>query len=317
MTFPAPEYIETNGIRMAVHELGAGPAIVLLHGFPELAFSWRHQLPALAAAGYRAIAPDQRGYGETDKPGSVGDYTIEHLIGDMTGLLDALDLERAVFAGHDWGALVLWQMALLEPERMDGLINLNIPFFPRTPVDPIQLMRDYLGEDFYIVNFQDSNQADLRCDADPGYVFDVLMRKNQVSRAQFDALPKEKKAFSLLAALSRAEPGGDPLLTEDEHRFYTEAFKAGGFTKPINWYRNWSRNWEHSKDVEQSVKVPTLFIGAEDDVIVSLAQIEAMKPLVPDLELHMIKNCGHWSQQERPQEVNSIMLDWLGRRYPA
>lgn len=317
ISFPDLDFIDTNGIRMAVHELGAGPPVILLHGFPELAFSWRHQLPALAAAGYRAIAPDQRGYGATDKPGGVADYTIQHLIGDVVGLLDAYNLERALFVGHDWGALVLWQMALLEPERMAGLINLNIPFFPRTPVDPISLMRDFLGDDFYIVNFQDSNEADLKCDADPGHVFDVMMRKNQITRAQFDALPKEKKAFNLIAALARTELSGEPLLTEDEHRVYTKAYQAGGFAGPINRYRNWTHNWESTKEVEQIVKVPTLFMGAEDDVIVAPAQIEAMKPHVPELEIHIIKKCGHWTQQEKPGEVNSVMLEWLGRHYPV
>ena len=302
---------------MAVHEMGEGRPVILLHGFPEIAFSWRHQLPALASAGYRAIAPDQRGYGATDKPGSVGDYTIQHLIGDVTGLLDALSLEQAMFIGHDWGALVLWQMALLEPERMAGIINLNIPFFPRTPVDPISLMRDLLGDDFYIVNFQDSNEADLKCDSDPAHVFDVMMRKNQITRAQFGSLPKEMKSFSLLQALSRTELSGEPLLSEEEHRIYTEAYKAGGFTAPINRYRNWSHNWESTKDVEQTVNIPTLFIGAEDDVIVSPAQIEAMKPHVKDLEIQMIEDCGHWTQQEKPDEVNSIILEWLARHYPA
>lgn len=302
---------------MAVYEQGDGPPVILLHGFPELAFSWRHQLPALAAASYRAIAPDQRGYGNTDKPGGVADYTIQELIADLTGLLDALSLMRALFIGHDWGSLVLWQMALLEPQRMAGLISLNIPFFARTPVDPITLMRDFLGDDFYIVNFQDTNEADLRCEADPGRVFEVLMRQNQITRAQFDTLPKEKRAFSLLSALARTEPGGEPLLTKEEHRIYTAAFEAGGFAGPINWYRNWSHNWSSTADVEQTVEVPTLFIGAEDDVIISPAQIEAMKPHVPDLEIQMIENCGHWTQQEKPEQVNEIILDWLGRRYPA
>jgi len=316
-SFPAPDYIDTNGMRMAIHEQGAGPPVILLHGFPELAFSWRHQLPALATAGYRAIAPDQRGYGATDKPGSVSDYMIQDLIADLSGLLDALSLERALFIGHDWGALVLWQMALLKPGRMAGLINLNIPFFARTPVDPITLMRNFLGDDFYIVNFQDANEADLRCEADPGHVFDVLMRRNQITRAQFDTLPKENRAFSLLTALARTHLSGEPLLTDEEHRTFTEAFEAGGFAGPINWYRNWSRNWSSTADVEQIVNVPTLFIGAEDDIIVSPAQIEAMKPHVPDLEIQMIENCGHWTQQEKPAEVNSLILDWLERHYPA
>jgi len=301
---------------MAVHERGEGPPVILLHGFPELAFSWRHQLPALAAAGYRAIAPDQRGYGATDKPGSVADYRMQDLIADITGLVDALSIDRAVFVGHDWGALVLWQLALLEPERMAGLINLNIPFFARTPVDPITLMRNFLGDDFYIVNFQDSNEADLRCDADPGRVFDVMMRRNQITRTRFEKLPKEKRAFSLLTALARTELSGEPLLTDEEHSTFTKAFKAGGFTGPINWYRNWSYNWSSSADVEQTVNVPTLYIGAEDDVIVSPAQIEAMKANVPDLDIQMIENCGHWTQQERPDDVNALILDWLARRYP-
>ena len=316
-SFPSPEYIETNGIKMAVHEVGKGPPIILLHGFPEIAFSWRHQLSALASAGYRAIAPDQRGYGTTDSPGSVGDYTIQNLIGDVTSMLDALSMEQALFIGHDWGAMVLWQMALLEPERMAGIINLNIPFMPRTLVDPISLMRDFLGDDFYIVNFQDTNEADLKCDADPGHVFDVMMRKNQITRAQFDALPKEKKAFSLIAALARTELSGEPLLTEEEHRIYAEAYEISGFTGPINWYRNWTRNWESTDDVEQTVNVPTLFIGASDDVIVSPVQIKAMKPHVSDLEVQMIKKCGHWTQQEKPDEVNEMILEWLARRYPV
>lgn len=315
-SFPAPDYIDTNGIRMAVYEQGTGLPVILLHGFPELAYSWRHQFPALAAAGYRAIAPDQRGYGGTDKPGSVNDYRMRELIADLTGLLDALELERALFIGHDWGALVLWQMALMQPGRMAGLISLNIPFYQRTPVDPITLMRDFLGDDFYIVNFQDSNEADLKCSADPGRVFDVLMRRNVMTRAQVKTLAKEKRAFSLLQALARSELNGEPLLTEEEHRVYTEAFKTGGFTGPINWYRNWSHNWSSTADVEQSVTVPTLFIGAEDDVIVSPAQIEAMKPRVSDLEINMLDNCGHWTQQEKPEAVNSIILEWLGRRYP-
>lgn len=315
--FPSPRSFDINGLTMAVYEQGSGPPVILLHGFPELAFSWRHQLPALAAAGYHVIAPDQRGYGATDKPGGVMDYTIRHLVGDVTGLMDAYELERALFIGHDWGALLLWQMALLEPARMAGLINLNIPFIPRSNVDPITLMRQYLGDDFYIVNFQDSNEADLLCKADPGHVFDVLMRRNQITRAEFDMLPKSKKAFSLLDALRRSNTSGEALLTDEEHRVYTEAFSAGGFSGPINWYRNWSHNWLTTAELEQTVTVPTLFVGAVDDVIVTPAQIEAMRPHVPDLEIRMIDNCGHWTQQEKPDELNSIMLDWLERRYPA
>ncbi len=296
---------------MAVHEQGDGPAVILVHGFPELAFSWRHQLPALATAGYRAIAPDMRGYGQTDAPPGVDAYCIAELIADLQGLLDALDLERAIFVGHDWGAMVLWHMAMLAPERIEKLVILNIPHFPRAPIDPIELFRKRLGDDFYIVNFQDSDEADRVFANDPEHFFEVLMRKNQVTRAEFDLLPPPMKVFSMLKAMQRTQAGGEPLLTSAEQDYFVNAFTRSGFTGPINWYRNWTRNWLAMDGVEQIIDIPTLFIGAVDDVIIGLDQIEAMRPLVTDLRLEMLSSCGHWTQQEQPEDVNRLMLEWL------
>ena len=309
--FPEASMIETNGIRMAVYEQGDGPAVVMLHGFPELAFSWRHQLPALAAAGFRAIAPDQRGYGQSHVPPDISDYCIEELIADVHGLLDALELESATFAGHDWGALILWQMAMRNPERIDGMIVLNIPHYPRTPVDPIQLMRQRFGDDFYIVNFQDSDEADRAFADDTEHFFDMMMRRNHISRQQFDQLPADMKSLSLLKVMARKESGGEPLLSGEERDYFANAFTRTGFSGPINWYRNWTHNWETLEGVDQHIDIPTLFIGAVDDVIIAPEHIEAMKPFVANLEIHMLENCGHWSQQERPDEVNRVMIDWL------
>lgn len=309
--FPQPNLVRTNGINLAVYEQGDGPPVVLLHGFPELAFSWRQQLPALADAGFRAIAPDQRGYGRSDVPPDVRDYRIEQLIADVHGLLDAFELDSATFAGHDWGALVLWQMAMRAPERIDGLIILNIPHFPRSPVDPIQIMRSRFGDDFYIVNFQDSDEADRAFAADPVHFFNMMMRRNQVSRAQFDQLPDEMKIISLLKVMARIEGSGDPLLSDEERDYFASAFAATGFSGPINWYRNWTHNWETLEGMDQQIDIPTLFIGADDDVIIAPEHIEGMKPLVTNLELHMLENCGHWSQQEKPDAVNRLMIDWL------
>lgn len=312
--FPEPGFIDTNGIRMAVYEQGQGPAVILLHGFPELAFSWRYQLPALAGAGFRAIAPDQRGYGMTDAPPDVSDYGAGELIADVQGLLDSLDIESAVFVGHDWGAMLLWQMAMLAPERIEKLVILNIPHFPRSPVDPIEVMRQRLGDDFYIVNFQNSDEADRAFAKDPTHFFNVMMRKNQLDRQQFDQLPPQMKVLSLLRIMARDVAGGDPLLSDEERNYYADAFARSGFTGPINWYRNWTRNWQALAGIEQEIDIPTLFIGAADDVIISLEQIEAMRPLVTNLKIHMLENCGHWSQQEKPEEVNRVMLDWLMQR---
>ena len=309
--FPDPRYVDANGQRMAVYEQGQGPAVIFLHGFPELAFSWRHQLPALAAAGYRAIAPDLRGYGRTTAPPGVADYRMAELIADMRGLLDALELERATFVGQDWGALILWQMAMLAPDLIDRLVILNIPHYPRSPVDPIQVMRERFGNDFYIVNFQDSDEADRLFAADPRHFINRMMRRNQLTREQYESLPPEYQVISLIRATQSVEPSGDPLLTRDELDYYAAAFSRSGFTAPINWYRNWTHNWEQLEGVNHQIKIPTLFIGARNDVVIRLEHIEGMKPLVSDLTMHML-DCGHWTQQEKPAEVNRLILDWLG-----
>ena len=309
--FPEPRTVATNGLEMAVYEQGEGPPVVLLHGFPEIAYSWRHQLPALADAGFRAIAPDQRGYGRTTAPPDVADYRVSELIADIHGLLDALELESATFVGHDWGALLLWQMAMLAPDRIDKLVILNIPHYSRFPVDPIALMRERFGDDFYIVNVQDSDEADRVFAADTRHFINRLMRKNQITREEFEKLPLEHRIVSLLRVVKGPHASGDALLDEDELDFYADAFARSGLTGPINWYRNWTHNWEQMQGVDQHIEIPTLFIGAVNDVLIDPQYIEGMKLLVNDLTVHMLEDCGHWTQQEKPVEVNRLMIDWL------
>jgi pimeloyl-ACP methyl ester carboxylesterase len=308
--FPEPHFVETNSLRMAVYEQGTGPAVICLHGFPEVAYSWRYQLPALAGAGFRAIAPDLRGYGRTTAPADVADYGISELIADVHGLLDALDLETAVFLGHDWGALLLWQMGMLAPERVERQVVFNVPHLPRPLVDPIDLMRRRFGDDFYIVNFQDSDEADRLLESDPRRFIDRMMRRNQIRREDYEKLPPERQAFSLIRAMRRASASGEPLLSEAELDYFAEQFARSGFSGPINWYRNWTNNWRLLDGVDQQIDIPTLFIGGTHDIVIALQQIEAMKPLVNDLTVRML-DCGHWTQQEQPDEVNRLVLEWL------
>jgi len=187
----------------------------------------------------------------------------------------------------------------------------SYPPWPRPPVDPVSLFRQRFGNDFYIVNFQDSDEADRTFASDPAHFFDVLMRKNQVSRSDFERLPPEQRVLSLLRTFARQKSGGDPVLSDEERDYFASAFAHSGFTGPINWYRNWSANWERLEGVPQIVEVPTLFIGAVDDIVVSPEHIEGMKPYVTNLQSHVLDNCGHWSQQEKPEEVNRILIDWL------
>jgi pimeloyl-ACP methyl ester carboxylesterase len=304
--------IRTNGIRMAVTEQGRGPAVVLCHGFPETAYSWRHQLPALAAAGFRAIAPDQRGYGGTDRPDAVADYDIHHLTGDLVGLLDALGLGRAVFAGHDWGGIIVWMMPLLHPARTTGVIGVNTPYFPRPSAPPIGLMRAIWGENYYVVHFQKPGEADAALARDVRRVFTQLMRAG-VPHGSLGALPTGRNMVEMIAG---PELPGRPLLSEEELGVYVRAFERTGFTGGINWYRNLDRNWETTPQLASArIEVPSLMVTAEHDPVLRPELAEAMREFVPDLEIVNIAGCGHWTQQEKPAELSRIMIDWLTRRF--
>lgn len=340
---PPVRFVQTNGIRMAVYEAGSGPAVVLLHGWPELAFSWRHQIAPLAAAGYRVIVPDQRGFGLTDRPPEVEDYDMAHLTGDLVGMLDALGIEKAVFCGHDWGGLVAWQMPLFHHSRVAGVIGVNTPFIPHemlwlhpdlirdltqpgksftadATIDPITQMRAIYSPDMYVIMFHDGDRADRLMALDVDRTFRTIMRKGVVTRAQYMKLPPAARHMAFFNQLGEPEPAalpGEAILSAEELAVFVESYKRTGFTPGINWYRNWSRNWKAGLHVDQTVKVPALMIGAEDDVVLTPAMMDGMDAHIPDLEKHVIPGCGHWSQQEKPAEVTALMTDWLRRRLPA
>lgn len=312
-----PAFAPTNGIRMAYFEQGKGLPVVMCHGFPELAYAWRHQLPALAGAGFRAIAPDQRGYGFTDRPDPIDDYDIRHLTGDLVGLLDHLGIEKAVFVGHDWGGSVVWAMPLLHPSRVAGVIGVNTPFLPRPPMDPIALMRAAYGEDMYIVYFQKPGPADAVLAADPGKTLRFFYRKSSMTIAEYDRLPAEQRKLALVAALQSDESlwPGTQLHTPEEHAHFVDMYTRTGFTGGINWYRNFTRNWQIMENVPQRVDCPALMVMAENDIVLRPALADGMENFVPDLQKHLIGNCGHWTQSEQPEELNAVMINWLKTRF--
>jgi len=324
--FPAPHYVETNGIRMAVYERGEGGfPVIFCHGFPELAFSWRHQLQALAEAGYWAIAPDQRGYGLTDRPDAVDAYRLVDLCGDLAGLLDAKGIDKAVFCGHDWGGGVVWNMPLFHPERVAGVIGVNTPP-ARPPGDrpPTEVLREVRGEDNYVVAFQEPGVADQILGGNTRKVFELLMRRHMWDAAEFATLPPDapERKFQLLRMIEEADPAEQPgelLLTPEEMDFYVDTFSRTGFTGGINWYRNIDRNWQIAKDrgFDYHIDIPCLYVGAEDDVVLPPSSADGMERLIPDLEKAVIADCGHWTQQEQPEELDRIALDWLQRRFPS
>lgn len=305
--FPKPTMVPVNGVELEVFEAGrqnAGRPIVLCHGFPEHAFSWRHQIPALAAAGYHVIVPNQRGYGNSSCPTEVTDYDIEHLTGDLVALLDHYGYETATFVGHDWGANVVWRLALLHPERVNKIINLALPYQERGEKPWIELMEEIFGGDFYFVHFnRQPGVADTILDENTSRFLRNLFRKNT------PITPPEPGM--LMINLAKAEkPLGEPIMSDSELNVFISAFEESGFTGGINWYRNLDRNWHLLAEVDPIIQQPALMIYGDRDLI---PKFERLPEFVPNVEVVSL-NCGHWIQQELPEETNQSILKWLEKQ---
>lgn len=315
MVTPTERLVETNGVQLRVIDAGAcgAPVVVLAHGFPELAYSWRHQIPALAEAGYRVLAPDQRGYGGSSKPQSVDAYDIVELSADIVGLLDDVDAERAVIVGHDFGGVVAWGAPLLHPDRFAGVVGLSVPPVPRSKVPTTQAFRKVFGDNFfYILYFQEPGPADAELNRDPA----TTMRKLMGSLTPSD----ETAALRMLQAgpegfLDRIpEPGGLPAwISQDEFDHYVTEFTCNGFTAPLNWYRCFDRNWELTAlTPANTIDVPSLFVGGAADPTLAYTPRHRVREVVTGHHREvMIDGAGHWLQQERPAEVNEALLDFL------
>jgi pimeloyl-ACP methyl ester carboxylesterase len=305
---------------LSLHEAGSGPAVVLCHGFPELAFSWRHQLPALAAAGFRALAPDQRGYGASDRPEAVAAYDIHHLTGDLVALLDVLGIEKAVFVGHDWGGFVVWAMPILHPERTAGVVGVNTPYLPRSPRPPTEMLRMLAGGDdsrIYILWFQQPGVAEAVLAGRARTLFEKLMRSGvPPAELMVRAFQSGTLDMNPFRRLDELEPFGEPILEPEELDFFVRSFERTGFGGGIHWYRNFDRNWETAPQIGVAkVEVPCLMVTAEWDPALRPEMASGMGAFCPDLETVMIERCGHWTQQERPDALNRILVDWLRRRF--
>ena len=238
MSFPTAEIIAVNGIEMEVFSAGKGRPIVLCHGWPEHAYSWRHQIQPLADAGYHDIVPNQRGYGRTSKPEDITEYDIAHLTSDLAALLDHYGYQDALFTGHDWGAIVVWNMAMMQSERVSGVINLSVPFMERGPAEWVGLWETHLGGDFYIVHF--NRQPGV---ADKAFAENCeQFLRNMYRTNQWKHTAPELTGMPMIAMCERDDMPGDLLMSEAELSVFVEAFKGSGFTGGINWYRNFSRN---------------------------------------------------------------------------
>jgi epoxide hydrolase A/B len=321
MTERQHRVVEANGIRMHIAEQGTGPTVLLCHGFPECWYSWRHQLAALADAGFHAVAPDMRGYGQTDAPPEIERYTLLHIVGDMIGPLDALGIRRAVIAGHDWGAPVAWLAAQLRPDRFPAVIALSVPFRARPPMRPTTVMPQTEEAVWYQLYFQEPGVAETEYDRNVHTVFRVgrilISGDAPPDTRPFGMIPRQGTPFRW-----NAEPPPLPAwLNQADVDFYTNEFTRTGFRGGLNWYRNIDRNWELLAPFDGvPVGVPALYLAGDRDPVVKFPgtdrNIADLPKFVPQLRgIVMLPGCGHIAQEERPAEVSAAIIDFI-RRLP-
>jgi pimeloyl-ACP methyl ester carboxylesterase len=311
--------IETNNINMHITEEGEGPLVVLCHGFPESSYSWRHQLRALAEAGFHAVAPDQRGYGKTDKPEEIEAYNIFQLTGDIVGLVHALGEETAVIVGHDWGAPVCWHCSLLRPDMFRACILISVPYGPRTleNIPPTELMKMMAGDqqEHYVVYFQEPGKAEADLGSDVGKAMrGLLYSLSGGIPLEHRWTPLNNKSSKLIDTLHIPETLPD-WLTQADLDFFTREFAGSGFRGGLNWYRNTDWNWAQTAFLNNAkITQPGLFIAGEHDMVIGMTQMnyENLETNMPNLtQKVLIPGAGHWVQQEKPDQVNELMIQFL------
>jgi pimeloyl-ACP methyl ester carboxylesterase len=307
--------VDTNGVQLRVTEAGdrGAPVVVLTHGFPELAYSWRHQIPVLADAGYHVIAPDQRGYGGSSRPEAIDDYDVVSLCGDVAGLLDDVGAEKAVIVGHDWGSVVATNFPLFHPDRVSAVVAMSVPPIPRSPSPPTEIWRAVFGENFfYILYFQEPGVADAELNGDPARTIRRMLGGLRASGQDAIVGMTTPGAEGFIDRLP--EPDGLPeWITRDEIDHYIAEFTRTSFTGGLNWYRNFDRNWTLTESTPSpTIAVPTLFLAGTADPVLGFTPRDNVTDVVtgPYREI-LFDGAGHWLQQERPKEVNTALLEFL------
>jgi pimeloyl-ACP methyl ester carboxylesterase len=310
------KFVAINGIRMHYVEQGAGPLVVLCHGFPESWYSWRHQLPALATAGFRAVAPDQREYGQTDRPERIEAYDIFNLVGDVVGLVNSLGVDSAVIVGHDWGAPVAWHSALLRPDIFQAIALLSVPYIARGTTRPIDRMKALAGDQrFYALYFQEPGRVEKELEEDPRRTMAVLLYS-----LSGDAPPPDQWKFIFPNSMKFIETGVvpkklPPWLTQADLDFFAGEFERTGFRGGVNWYRNFDRNWELTPFLDGAkLRQPALFVAGSEDCVGKMppGRFKTAGAFTPNLKKQVIlPGVGHWTQQERPAEVNQLLVEFL------
>ena len=306
---PSSRTISANGIEIFVIEEGEGPLVLLCHGWPELSYSWRHQIPAIAAAGFHVVAPDMRGFGRTTAPAEIDAYTIFDNVGDMVALVAATGQKQAVIIGHDWGAPVAWHAALFRPDIFTAVAGLSVPPPLRGRGRPLDTLRESGITNFYWQYFQPPGTAEAEFERDIGLTMRTLLGRG-FSDPAASLFIEDGKGFLGELRPDRPLPGW---LSEADLAFFTDTYTRSGFRGGLNWYRNIDRNWELlAPFAGAQVAVPAIYIAGDRDPVVSFP---GMERLIPDLEKYLVRGSGHWTQQEKPEEVSAKLIEWRRKRF--
>jgi pimeloyl-ACP methyl ester carboxylesterase len=316
MDQPVLQTLQVGSLKMQVAVQGSGPLVLLCHGFPELWCSWRHQLAALAAAGFRAVAPDMRGYGGTDAPAEIDQYTMLHLVGDMVGLVKALGEKEAVIVGHDWGAPVAWNSALLRPDLFRAVVGMSVPFASPAPVELLAALRAQGIGDFYMQYFQEPGVAEAELERDVAATIRLVNYNGSGDGPDRRAFGRLAPGQGFLGGM--VEPEALPAwLPAEDIAAYAAEFQRTGFRGGLNWYRNITRSWELLAPWRGAViRQPSMFIAGERDSVLrfpaSRSQIDNFGKTLPGLRgCHILEGAGHWIQRERAAAVNDLLLGFL------
>jgi len=315
MGFPKAKIIDAGAVNIATYERGAAnaPPVLFLHGWPEIAYSWKHQMAAVADAGYRAIAIDLRGFGHSDAPHDVSAYRIDKLVGDIEGVLGTLGIREVVLCGHDWGGIIVWHAARMLYARVRGAVSICTPHMRRPPADPIEIFKHRHGDDHYFVEFQKPNMAEAVFAQDPLAVFKMLFRRTPPgTKPSSDMFYLLKQFRAYLAAGAPKLPG--QVMSDEDLQVYAGAYTHSGFHGGVNLYRNTTANYQFTANMPDDIFQPSLMISTADDLFLPPEMADPMVDMIPDLERVTIADCGHWAMWEKPDEINKVLIDWLNRK---
>ncbi|MEL6366166.1 MAG: alpha/beta hydrolase [Pseudomonadota bacterium] len=318
LDFSKPRMTPVGGVDLAVYETGPadGPTVLCVHGWPELAYSWKRLMTDLAAAGYRAVAFDLPGYGRSGAPAAVEAWSSDAIADLIAGLIDELGLGKPVLCGHDWGGAVVWRAGQRHAEKLAGIIAVCTAHHARPPADPIAIWRKRIGEDHYILRFQEEGPPEARLERDMEHTLRFIFQKP--AKAETIA----KRGGDLLRVLDHMEasgpvPDGRIVMGPEDLAVYVEAFSRNGMGKALNLYRNITRNWEDQAAYSDVIDLPALMISADRDVMLPPSAADGLERLVPRVEKHVLEGVGHWVQYEAPDDLSRLSLDWLRRTFPA